>query len=139
MKRAVIKWLVDCFAANKNRAQMAYRFQSGLETMLVASDGFFLNLNWVLLRLCQPFMVAKEGRSLVKLNSVDPAYCLQWSQDECSAGDSNGPLVDFSEETKLVPLGTAEDPDSSPKRSKPDFRFITHCFFLTHKSLILGK
>ena len=118
---------------------MAYRFQSGHDTMLVDSDGFFLNLNWVLLRLCQPFILSHEGRSLVKLNSVDPAYCLQWSQDECSAGDSNGPLVDFSEETKLVPLETAEDRDSSPERLKPDFRFITHCFFLTHKSLILGK
>lgn len=138
VKRAVIKWLVDCFAANANRAQMAYRFQSGFETMHLASDGFFLNINWVLLRLCRPIMVSKKSEGSDKLHSVDPTYCLQWSIEECSAGDSNGPLVDFSEETKLIPVEAAKGLDNSASRRKPDFRFITHCFFLTHKSLILG-
>lgn len=118
---------------------MAFRYQSGMEVMLLAGDGFFLNLNWVLLSLCQPFMVSGGEKSLSRLISVEPSYCSPWTQQQCSTGDNLGPLVDFSKETKLV---SHEDDQatSSPSDAAdmPNFQFVTHCFFLTHKSLILG-
>ena len=136
VKRAVIKWLVDCYAANSTRSQMAYRYQSGMETILLAGDGFFLNLNWLLLSLCQPFMVSGGEKGLARLSSVEPSYCSPWTQEQCSTGDSLGPLVDFSKETKLVSRGS--DQVASKVADMPNFQFMTHCFFLTHKSLILG-
>lgn len=139
MKRAVVTWLVDCFEANASRAQMAFRLRSGVEAMLLASDGFFLNLNWVLLRLCKPFMVASGGKALSRLTSIDPTYCGGWSPEECAAGDSFGPLVNFSKESKLVPCESSQCSEGSIVREMPDFLFVTHCFFLTHKSLILGE
>lgn len=139
VKRAIIKWLVDCFEANAPRAQMAYRFQSGLETMLLASDGLFLNLNWVLLRLCLPFMISGGDKQLARLVSVDPAYCASWSREQCATGDSLGPLVDFSKETKLVPSDSSQLSENCQHSEMPVFHFVTHCFFLTHKSLILGE
>ena len=139
MKRVVIKWLVDCYTANSKRAQMAFRYQSGMETMLLASDGFFLNLNWVLLSLCQPFMVSGGEKGLARLSSVEPSYCSSWTQEQCAAGDSLGPLVDFSKETKLVSReGDQATCSPSDTVDMPNFQFVTHCFFLTHKSLILG-
>ena len=139
MKRAVIKWLVDCFAANSTRAQMAYRYQSGMETMLLAGDGFFLNLNWLLLLLCRPFMVSGGEKGLARLSSVEPSYCSPWTQEQCTSGDSIGPLVDFSKETKLVPSGDDQASGNHSDSAMPNFQFVTHCFFLTHKSLILGE
>lgn len=139
VKRAVIKWLVDCFETNSSRAKIAYRLGSGLEVMLYASDGFFLNLNWVLLRLCKPFMVSGGEKALSRLTSVDPSYCAGWSVEDCATGDSFGPLVNFSNEAKLVPCEDNEHSDGSAVCRKPDFSFVTHCFFLTHKSLILGE
>ena len=117
---------------------MAYRFQSGFETMLLASDGFFLNINWVLLRLCKPLMVVGGAKELSRLSMVDPAYCAAWSQDMCCRGDAVGPFVNFNKETKLIPSESSETADDVVSHDKPDFKFVTHCFFLTHKSLILG-
>ena len=138
MKRAVIKWLVDCYAANSTRAQMAYRYQSGMETMLLAGDGFFLNLNWLLLSLCQPFMVSAGEKGLTRLNSVEPSYSSPWTQEQCATGDNLGPLVDFSKETKLVSRESDQAASQHSIADMPNFQFVTHCFFLTHKSLILG-
>lgn len=139
VKQAVVKWLVGCFEANDSRAKMSYRFRTGLEDAVLASDGFFLNLNWVLLRLCRPFLLSDAGKGLAQLSSVDHTYCSSWSREQCSAGDDVGPLVDFSQETKLSPHTTGDDDDGPLVRRKPNFRFVTHCFFLTHKSLILGE
>lgn len=138
VKRAVIKWLVDCYAANARRAQIAFRYQSGMETLLLAGDGFFLNLNWLLLSLCQPFMVSSGEKGLARLSSVEPSYCSPWTREHCSSGDSIGPLVDFSKETKLVSCGSDEPANKCALADMPNFQFVTHCFFLTHKSLILG-
>ena len=138
VKRAVIKWLVDCYAANSTRAQMAYRYQSGMETILLAGDGFFLNLNWLLLSLCQPFMVSSGEKGLARLSSVEPSYCSPWTREQCTTGDSVGPLVDFSKETKLVSCESDQATSKHSVTDMPNFQFVTHCFFLTHKSLILG-
>ena len=104
--------------------------------MLLASDGCFLNINWVLLRICKPLMVDGGIKEQSRLSLVDPSYCTAWSQDVCSCGDAIGPLVNFNKETKLVPTGSSQP--SKDVHDKPDFKFVTHCFFLTQKSLILG-
>ncbi len=138
MKRAVIRWLVDCYDANSSRSKMAYRYQSGMETILLAGDGFFLNLNWLLLSLCQPFMVSGGEKGLARLSTVEPSYCSPWTQEQCTTGDSVGPLVDFSKETKLVSHESDQVASKPNVADMPNFQFVTHCFFLTHKSLILG-
>ena len=134
----MIKWFVDCFTANSMRSQMAYRYQSGVDAMLLASDGFFLNLNWLLLLLCQPFMVSSSAKSLTRLSLVEASYCCAWTKEQCTNGDQLGPIVDFSKETKLVPHQSNQDSSTHNELEMPNFQFVTHCFFLTHKSLILG-
>ena len=62
--------------------------------LTVASDGFFLNLSWVLLHLSAPFTTSREGAN-PRLSTIDSGYC------SLKSGD-NKLVVDFSQETKLV-------------------------------------
>lgn len=80
--------------------QMASRYgpSMGLISFQTASDGFFLNLSWVMLHLSAPFMGGKKGR----LVTIDASYCAA-GRGEVQTLDGGGPLVDFSAETKLVP------------------------------------
>ena len=60
-----------------------------------ASDGFFLNLSWVMSRLTAPFC----GSNSTQLRKIDPLYCLHnpsHSDDECG-----GRLVNFSNHEKM--------------------------------------
>ncbi len=62
-----------------------------------ASDGFFLNLSWVLLRLCAPFSSQGGGvKRSARIASIDPTYCTV-------AGGSESAVVDFRGDSKLVP------------------------------------
>ena len=62
--------------------------------MTTASDGFFINLSWLLLLLSVPFTESKTGTN-PRLISVDPGYCaLRENYDK--------PYVDFSQETKMA-------------------------------------
>ena len=81
----------------------------GLFSMMgTASDGFFMNLCWVMLQLCSPFLVRADAvttaKKMSRVASIDPSYCACKSHEQCLSVDSGGPLVDFSEETKLVPV-----------------------------------
>ena len=69
-----------------------------------ASDGFFVNLSWTLLRLCSPFMsaVPVSATRRPRVGAVDVSYCACASRREAMAADSGGPLVDFSQDSKLV-------------------------------------
>ncbi len=65
--------------------------------MSTASDGFFLNLSWVLLRLCVPFSSQGGGaKRSARIASIDPTYCTV-------AAGTESRVVDFREESKLVP------------------------------------
>lgn len=72
-----------------------------------ASDGFFLNVCWVLLHLSIPFTIPSTGSAVnPKLMNVDPGYCVLGS----TGGDRDGPhydkaFLDFSQETKLTSRG----------------------------------
>ena len=71
---------------------------------LHATDAFFLNLCWIMLRLCSPFMTT-EGRDVKsKVSSIDVTYCSVRDIDAANSIDSGGCMVDFSQESKLVSL-----------------------------------
>ena len=76
---------------------MAFRY-GGFIAFQTASDGFFLNLSWVMLHLSAPFMGGRKGRLAI----IDVSYCAA-RRGEGQARGGEVPLVDFSGETKLVP------------------------------------
>lgn len=69
-----------------------------------ASDGFFLNLCWIMLRLCSPFMT-KESDSFKKskVASIDVTYCCARDREMAMSIDSGGCMADFSQDSKLAP------------------------------------
>ena len=68
-----------------------------LQSFLHASDGFYLNLLWVMLKVAIPF--SRGG--LVQANKVDPNYTMCASLPSTSCG---GPVLDLSGESALVVL-----------------------------------
>lgn len=69
-----------------------------------ATDGFFVNLSWVMLRLCTPFMVSQQADAIktARIKTIDVSYCA-FNADKVMSADTGGPLVDFSGDSKLVP------------------------------------
>ena len=74
---------------------MFTRIQGAGPLLTTASDGFFLNLSWVLLLLSFPFTVHKEGAVNPRLMAIDPGYCTLGEEQY------DKPYVDFSQETKM--------------------------------------
>ena len=118
-----------------------------------ASDGFFLNLSWVMLLLSAPFAKSSDGVN-PRLMGVDPGYCsVKGGDNEEQYG---GVLVDFSQEAKMASasaginkhsivdggssLYCGTDDEDGRLHCQPvlPMKFVTHCFFLTHRCLALG-
>ena len=72
-----------------------------------AGDGFFLNVSWVLLRLCSPFITPSIGSSFnPKLMNVDPGYCTLGSTANIQQTPPHSQtFVNFSHETKMTSRG----------------------------------
>lgn len=118
-KLMVIKWLVRCFKANSDRGKVSktwffahilylfFQMLSRLEGMNIgrttASDGFFLNLSWVMLLLSAPFAKSTGGVN-PRLMGVDPGYCSLKGEDNDDR--YGGALVDFSQEAKMASSST---------------------------------
>ncbi len=68
-----------------------------------AGDGFFLNLSWVMLNLCVPFL-CKDGVEFSKSKAflIDVTYCSVTSKETAMILDPGGSLVDFSQDSKLA-------------------------------------
>ncbi|GMH33488.1 hypothetical protein BSKO_01322 [Bryopsis sp. KO-2023] len=120
-RAAMISWLASSLNSNEARAKM------NASPLTTASDGFFMNLNGTLLKLCEPFIDPGTGKAFQHL---DVDYVI------ASTG------VDFSKTTKLL-FNEEEDKkarEAAVKRreGKPGFHFICECFFMTLKGLHLG-
>ncbi|XP_011405143.2 PREDICTED: ubiquitin conjugation factor E4 A-like [Amphimedon queenslandica] len=135
VKERVIEWFVSCFKANADRGKMMSRMFNA-PMIHTASDGFFLNVCWVLLHLSTPFTIPSSGSAVnPKLMNVDPGYCVLGSTRDGHEGPQyDKAFLDFSQETKL----TSREILVCPSEPVLPVKFVSHCFFLTHKSLILG-
>lgn len=138
-RKQLITWLVLCFESNSDRGKMvAHRALAAHVNQ--ASDGFFMNLSWIMLRLCIPFMSVEQVESTrkSKVTIIDLSYCACTDRRQLMSVDTGGPLADFSRDSKLVPPSEDTSQDQLEVPLNVPFNFITHCFFLTHKCLMLG-
>ena len=99
-------------------------------TQMYASDGFFLNLCAVLLRLSQPF----SQPSSPKLLKIDPTYIHGTSGDRNIARDRGIHMINLDKETCLIPRADGETLTASANK----YSFICECFFLTHTAINVG-
>ena len=68
-----------------------------MDSQFCCSDGFFLNLSWVVLRLAAPF--CNLGNQKLHVSAIDPVYCAACRE---TVQALNSGLADFITESKLV-------------------------------------
>jgi len=106
-----LNWLWGCVEANNARSKIMSAYASlaenELELLNTISDGFALNLELLVLRLCEPFCnpppKGDESAMNPKILTIDPTYTAVESGPFCRAK--------WHEETCLMPLD--ENPDGS--------------------------
>lgn len=107
-RERMLNWLALC--VNKNHKKRAMR----VDYKIVSSDGFMVNVTYVLDQLCSPFMDASFG----KIEKIDVDYLRR------------NPRVDISDETKMNADQKASD-EFYANRAEGTSNFISEVFFLT--------
>ncbi|KAL3674853.1 hypothetical protein V7S43_000779 [Phytophthora oleae] len=117
-REQVLAWLEQAMLVNAERAK------ENPDANITATNGMFVNLTMVLLKLCGPFLAPKSKKAqLIKTEYLT-------TQDS---------LFPF-DETRLVGGGT-DNTASQDDRSilnTSDFNFITRCYFITARAMHLG-
>ncbi|CAI9739965.1 ubiquitin conjugation factor E4 A-like [Octopus vulgaris] len=131
-RHQVLNWLANCLHSNEDRAklwtaQMRYPFDN-----IYCSDRFFLNLCYVMLKLCQPF--CKNISS--KIFKIDPTYTAAVVTSDEDAKKRNIHAKDLMKLTCLI--SKPENEEDLASSSNQTYNFITECFYLTHFCLMLG-
>ncbi|KAL4240196.1 Ubiquitin conjugation factor E4 A [Mactra antiquata] len=130
IRHQVLRWLGKCIAENSGRAKIWSTHAPQVLTQLHCSDGFSLNLCYVMLMLCQPFSKPQEP----KLLKIQSSYVRAVASDDEDSQKRNIHSQDLIKETCLIPL---EDGDNV-QQNDDSYNFITECFYLCHQAINQG-
>ncbi|CAH0488009.1 unnamed protein product [Peronospora farinosa] len=118
-REQVLAWLEQAVLVNAERAK------ENPDANITSTNGMFVNLTMVLLKLCGPFMVPKSKKAqLIKTEFLA----------------SQNPLFPI-DETRLVGAGTQDAASTQDDRqvlNSSNFNFITRCYFITVRTMHLG-
>jgi ubiquitin conjugation factor E4 B len=118
-REQVLAWLEQAMQVNAERAK------ENPDVNVTSTNGMFVNLTMVLLKLCGPFLAPKSKKAqLIKTEYLA----------------TRNVLFPF-DETRLVSAGAedaASQQDDRQAMSAGDFNFITRCYFITARALHLG-
>uniref|UniRef100_A0AAV1URR4 RING-type E3 ubiquitin transferase n=1 Tax=Peronospora matthiolae TaxID=2874970 RepID=A0AAV1URR4_9STRA len=118
-RERVLTWLEQAMQANAERAK------ENPDVNITATNGMFVNLTMVLLKLCGPFMAPKSKKvQFIKtdyLASQNPLF----PADETRLVGSGAPDADMAEDDRQVVNAS-------------DFHFVTRCYFITVRAMHLG-
>ncbi|XP_021351085.1 ubiquitin conjugation factor E4 A-like isoform X3 [Mizuhopecten yessoensis] len=129
LRHLVLSWIGKCIHANLGRSKIWSSQMPQLFNQMFASDGFCLNLCFVMLQFCFP-ITTKEA----KLVMIQPSYTTVVTADDQHAQQVGVHSKGLNKETCLIPLD-----ENKPKLQLEDqYNFVTECFFLTHQCLNVG-
>ncbi|KAL3875775.1 hypothetical protein ACJMK2_033692 [Sinanodonta woodiana] len=128
LRHRVLLWIGKCINANSGRAKLWAAHAPQLFS-LFCTDGFALNLCYVMLKLCQPFSEPLSP----KLMKIQPSYSCVTVSDDDQAREKGVHALGLLKETSLVPREGLEK-----LAEENSYNFITECFFLTQQCLNLG-
>ncbi|KAG7387774.1 Ubiquitin conjugation factor E4 B [Phytophthora pseudosyringae] len=115
-REQVLAWLEQAMQVNVERVK------ENPDVNITATNGMFINLTMVLLKLCGPFLAPKSKKAqLIKTEYFT----------------TQNPLFPF-DETRLVGSGTENAQDDRQVLNVSDFNFITRCYFITARAMHLG-
>ena len=117
---------------NKARGQTWAQHHASVLKGNCATDGFMLNFEAILLKLCAPFCAPGDAKALERLAKIDPTFCAA-TADQIS--DTNG--IHMDELYKETCLLTASEDEKRPCNAP--FSFLTEVFYLAHRALELGS
>ncbi|XP_052772600.1 ubiquitin conjugation factor E4 A-like isoform X2 [Mya arenaria] len=129
LKHTVLSWIGKCISANSGRAKLWTAHAQQGYGQIYTSDGYSLNLCYIMLKLCEPF--SKPCSKL--LLKIQPSYLRAIAADDNDARERGIHSQDLSKETCLIPLG-----ENETIAEDKNFNFITECFFLTHQAINQG-
>eukprot|EP00188_Purpureofilum_apyrenoidigerum_P005009 Plantae.Rhodophyta-Purpureofilum_apyrenoidigerum.ctg6129.p1 GENE.Plantae.Rhodophyta-Purpureofilum_apyrenoidigerum.ctg6129~~Plantae.Rhodophyta-Purpureofilum_apyrenoidigerum.ctg6129.p1 ORF type:complete len:696 (+),score=141.57 Plantae.Rhodophyta-Purpureofilum_apyrenoidigerum.ctg6129:410-2497(+) len=150
-REATLEWFSHVSKLNQDRQKMHF------DPKVVSSDGFMLNINAVLLKVCEPFLDPKSA----KLKGIDPTYVLSehrvGNTEETKLGMASDGLEkwvdprneDCQQQFRQTQQLSQEEMRRSAGariRSKTNdimtvsssFGFVTETFYITAKLLVLG-
>ncbi|XP_065347962.1 ubiquitin conjugation factor E4 A [Cloeon dipterum] len=136
-RKLCLNWLWGCVEANNSRAKImsTYVAEDQLDLLNTISDGFALNLEFLVLRLCEPFCKvpsnSQEDTFNNKILAIDPTFCAVESGPFCRAK--------WFEETCLMPVDTDAEGNKIKRVHSKNFNFITECFFLAQKVIEIAS
>eukprot|EP00644_Phytophthora_capsici_P013443 jgi/Phyca11/568556/estExt2_Genewise1.C_PHYCAscaffold_290239 len=117
-REQVLAWLEQAMQVNVERAK------ENPDANITATNGMFVNLTMVLLKLCGPFLAPRSKKAqLIKTEYLT----------------TQNPLFPY-DETRLVGTGTdnTSGQDDRSILNTSDFNFITRCYFITARAMHLG-
>ncbi|TDH68810.1 hypothetical protein CCR75_001400 [Bremia lactucae] len=118
-REQVMTWLEEAMQVNAERAK------ENPDINITSSNGMFVNLTMVLLRLCGPFLAPDSGKTKL----IKTEYLTMQNH-----------LFPY-DETTLVSCGTDSglaQHDTRQIGKTSDFNFITRCYFVTARAMHLG-
>ncbi|CAL8466128.1 g5664 [Coccomyxa elongata] len=121
-REGMLSWLALALECNAERNKMQ------MNPRLASNHSFFVSLDTVLLRLCDPFLEPLSSKAWGK---VDAGYVMRSRR------------IDYKDDTRLAvdaeeQRAVQERLNSGNAASTPTYHFICECFFLTAKGLHLG-
>eukprot|EP00798_Chlamydomonas_sp_ICE-L_P032299 gene32299-16867_t len=119
IREAMLSWLSGALEGNMERDKMHPKADKA------ASDGFFINFNAIMLKLCGPFM--------------DPSNPNFWKRGETKLAMREAEETAWRERvTSSFTATSSASTEGPPPATTPDYHFICECFFITVKALHLG-
>lgn len=118
-REQVLAWMEQAMFVNAERAK------ENPDVNITSTNGMFVNLTMVLLKLCGPFLTPNSNKAkLIKTEYLA----------------TQNPLFPF-DETRLLGSGTdnaTSQQDDRQVMNTSDFNFITRCYFITARAVHLG-
>lgn len=146
VRSKILSWFGDCLKTNADRGKLwnthAAEFNPANYTNV--SDGFMINMGYVLMRLCQPFCTPDNMQKILK---VDPTYCavsvssifkqsmlllLGLQDEDCPSKEIH--LLEMSKQTCFIPVSDLDN----TRLVSTSYSFVTECFYMGHRALDLG-
>jgi len=122
-REVLLRWIAKILELNEVRTTANARDELYYELIAFAStEGLMLNLTYILLLFCKPFLDRKPER----VKAIDQSYC-------CFSK-----LINFDKEAKLFDFQEYVNLDVPQNIKNGEFGFIPNIFFLTFLSIHVG-
>nr|XP_002122742.1 ubiquitin conjugation factor E4 A [Ciona intestinalis] len=131
----LLSWINDLMTQHAFCAKLWTHERADPSKSMFTTDGIFINLSSVLVRLSLPFCAdsSENAKSSNKFLKIDPTYCAATGCEDRVERDVH--LGGLHKETCFLSLPEVDPPTLQLSGT---YNFISECFFAAHRSFCLG-